>query len=581
MDEIVNIIDIVDLISDYVNLKRIGSNWMGLCPFHNDSKTSSFSVSNEKKLYHCFGCGASGSIFTFVMKIENLNFVDSVKFLASRINYILPEKISTSGQKKNDFKKIFLKINLDAAKFFFKCLKNNCKAIKYLAKRKIKVETIKDFCIGYCDNNKNLYNYLSDLKYNKDLILNSGLVSKKNNLNVFGNRIIFPIFDIYKNIIGFGARSLEKDHNIKYLNSRDSIIFKKSYILYNIDNAIKSHNNSLILVEGYFDVVSIYQSGIKNICAVLGTNLSSVHAKIIKNNFKNVILCFDFDQAGLKAIFKAIKILNNYDISTRVMLLHSVKDPDEYINKFGTRNFKEKINKSIDAIEFLFMFYLKKYDIKDSGNKIKFIREIIKVMSKLNLGDIQREVYVHKISNITDVSVDSINKEIQRDKDNNTDVSKSKKNDFNKLGLKNNETYKAEFDIINLIVKNYNIRDTLKIYLNENDFENILCKKIFKTVYLMHSEHNEINFLKIINSFETLEEQSKVANFLSSDINFLNIEKAALDILKNIKIKKIVKELRQTNDLNRIMTLTRERNFFLKMNVDSMVFGGIDSKNES
>ena len=328
--------DIVDVISTYVKLQKKGSSYFGLCPFHNE-KSPSFSVSRQKQMYYCFGCGAGGNVFTFLMEYENYTFVEALKYLADRAGVELPEEeYSREAKERADTRAILLEINKAAAQYYYIQLKSSRGAVglEYFKKRKLSDETIKAFGLGYSNKySDDLYRYLKSKGYKDDMIAKAGLISidEKNGVyDKFWNRVMFPIMDVNSRVIGFGGRVLG-DGEPKYLNSPETMLFDKSRNLYGLNYARTSRKKYMMLCEGYMDVISMHQAGYTNAVASLGTALTEQHAALLKRYTDQVILTYDSDGAGVKAALRAIPILKEVGISTKVLNLKPYKDPSSFM----------------------------------------------------------------------------------------------------------------------------------------------------------------------------------------------------------------------------------------------------------
>ena len=414
VDKIKSEVDIVDFISEYVHLKKSGANYMGLCPFHSE-KTPSFSVSPSKEIFHCFGCGEGGDIISFLMKKENLDFIEAIKFLGDKYGIEINE--SQERDKSTEIKGISYEINREAARFFYKNLVDSKLAKDYLLKRNLSPSTIKKFGLGYAEDSwDSLVKYLEGKGYDLELAEKIGLIGKKNTGNgyydKFRNRIIFPIIDIKSRIIGFGGRVLDNSMP-KYLNSKESIIYNKGHSLYGL-NIIKGNDNKkkILLVEGYMDVISLFEKGINYSVASLGTALTSRQAKLLKRFGEEVYICYDSDEAGKKAALRAIEVLVAEDIRPRIIILPNNMDPDEYISKYGNFYFDKLFFEALNYVEYQAYILKEKYDLENYEEKIKFTREISEVIKKIN-SPIEQDVYIDKISLETQISKDAILKEIR------------------------------------------------------------------------------------------------------------------------------------------------------------------------
>mgnify|MGYP002613992932 CR=1 FL=1 len=349
--------DIVDVISSYVRLQKKGSSYFGLCPFHNE-KSPSFSVSRQKQMYYCFGCGAGGNVFTFLMEYEHYSFVEALKYLADRAGVELPEpEYSGEAKKRADTKAILLEINKAAAQYFYVQLlrPQGGHALTYLKDRKLSDDTIKAFGLGYSNKySDDLYKYLKSKGYKDDMISQAGLISIDEKYGVhdkFWNRVMFPIMDVNSRVVGFGGRVMG-DAKPKYLNSPETIIFDKSRNLYGLNRARKSRKPYFLLCEGYMDVIAMHQAGFTNAVASLGTALTSGHASLVKRYTKEVLLLYDSDGAGIRAALRAIPILREAGVTSRVVSLKPWKDPDEFIKNEGAEAFEERLNQAMDSFMF-------------------------------------------------------------------------------------------------------------------------------------------------------------------------------------------------------------------------------------
>lgn len=404
--------DIVDVISSYVALKKAGRNMVGLCPFHQE-KTPSFSVSPEKQFYHCFGCGVGGNVIDFIMRIENLDFVETIKFLAERAHIPIEEQKQTDrgGSKKE----LIYQMNKEAAHYFHACLLKSDTARHYLLERGLSQATIKHFGLGYApDSWTSLIDFLKAKKYTEQQIFEAGLAGKKETryYDTFRNRIIFPIIDLRGNVIGFGGRVLD-DSKPKYLNSPESPVFNKSRNLYGLNFAKNSDLKSLLIVEGYMDVIALHQADVTNAVAALGTAFTPEHAKIIKRYAQEVILCFDTDQAGQTATMRCIEIMSKQGLPIRVLQQDRAKDPDEFIKNFGKDAFLQLMKSAPNFIEYRIARLREEFDISQIEQKIRFVQEAAKVFVSLE-SDVEAEAYVKKIAHETDISADAIFSEMKK-----------------------------------------------------------------------------------------------------------------------------------------------------------------------
>ena len=355
IEEVRNANDIVDVVSQYVTLKRSGRNFFGLCPFHKE-KSPSFSVSPDKQIFHCFGCGVGGNVIHFLSKIEGINFVETLQALAERANIQLPKLDSEESNEIIELKSKIYKINEMTAKFYHENLyKSESKlAQEYIKKRKLDNNTLKKFLIGYSSANNQLYSYLKMQGFKDDEILKSNLVNKTSDgrfIDRFRKRLIFPIQDIKNRVIAFGGRVLD-DSLPKYINSPEGLIYSKGRHLYGLNVARKSNVKDIIIVEGYMDCVSLHQRGISNAVASLGTALTEAQGRLLRRYGEKIIIGYDSDSAGQNATMRGLEILNNLGCDIRILQMDGAKDPDEYVIKYGSGRFNLLVNKAISLVEF-------------------------------------------------------------------------------------------------------------------------------------------------------------------------------------------------------------------------------------
>ena len=347
--------DIVDVISQYVHLKRSGRNYFGLCPFHNE-KSPSFSVSPDKQIFHCFGCGVGGNVITFVSQIEGLNFVETVQMLAERANIQLPTLQNNGDTQREILKEKVYKVNEFTAEYYHQNLyKPQAKmAQEYVKKRQLTNETLKSFRIGFSGKFDELYQELKKQGFQEQEILESGLVNKNERgqyIDRYRNRLMFPICDARGRVIAFGGRVLD-DSKPKYINSPENVVYSKGRHLFGLNVAKKGDTKKILIVEGYMDVISLHQRGITNVVASLGTALTEQQGWLLRKNSEQIILSFDSDEAGIKAKLRSIEILQNMGCDLRVLQLEGAKDPDEYILKYGNIRFQNAVDKAFSVVEF-------------------------------------------------------------------------------------------------------------------------------------------------------------------------------------------------------------------------------------
>jgi len=408
--------DIVDVVGSYVPLKPKGGSHFGLCPFHKE-KSPSFSVSADKQMFYCFGCGASGNVIGFVMRVENYGFIEAVKHLADRIHYALPEPSNAEQYRKAAHQRELLQeIHAKAARYYYDCLgtRDGQMASDYITARRVSEGMRRRFGLGYAPSGwTGLYKHLQGLGYDTDTLTLSGLVvptKKGDYVDRFHNRVMFPIFDVQGKVVGFGGRALGSD-GAKYLNSPDTPIFDKSKNLYGINIARQARSEEIILVEGYMDVISLHQAGFANTVAALGTAFNDNHVAQLKKYCKRVILLFDSDEAGEKAALRAIPIAAAGGLQVRVLQLAGAKDPDEFINNFGSDAFAEAAANAPPYPAFQIACARKKYDLTNTEQKVRFTTEAAEIIAALP-NSIERAAYVKDVATATNIDEAAIREEI-------------------------------------------------------------------------------------------------------------------------------------------------------------------------
>lgn len=563
--------DIVSVISPYVKLKEKGSSYFGLCPFHNET-TPSFSVSMEKQLFHCFGCGASGNVFSFIMGVENYDFIGAVKFLADKINYTLMdnEDFSNEMREKAILKEVLGDIHKKAARFFYDNLNSDDgkTASNYLDEREISKSVRIKFGLGYALPGRDLlFKHLLDQGYDISSITKSGLVIQNKNggyFDRFQDRLMIPIFDVNAKIIGFGGRVILHGEP-KYLNSPDTLLFDKSKTLYSLNNARVAKKREIILVEGYMDVIGIYQGGFRNVVACLGTAFNIEHAKLLKKYADSVVLLFDSDDAGLKAVLRTIPILKSSGLKVKVLQVKDAKDPDEFIKKFGATAFKSELDLAINYIDFQIKCIKSKYDLKKTEDKVDFILEVSKLLAALDSA-VSIDAYANKIAKITNIDVNSIKTEIEKitDKSLNSikpntkkDLLYTQKNMLNQKGV-----IEAKKSIIFIISTNIYVYNKLKPFLKPSELSNEVYEKLLTIIYELHEKNSNICPAEIVNHFDTIEDQklvSDIFNTVLSQTDNKSLEKAVNDQLKLIKKANVDKLAASENDINEILSLAIEK----------------------
>lgn len=568
--------DIVDYVSKYVVLKKSGKDYSGLCPFHNE-KTPSFHVSADKQLFHCFGCGASGNVIQFVMRTENVDFVDALKLMAERAGINIPEEDSAFSNELHEKKKKLYMMNKVAARFFYDRFKTpeGKKALEYLQERKISPKTITTYGLGYAPASYDaLLNHLREAGFSDDFIVEGFLASRKDGriYDKFRDRIMFPIIDTRGNIIGFGGRimtEIKKDgyKSPKYLNSSETLVFDKGRNLFSLNLAKNSDKKQIILVEGYMDVITVYQAGIKNVVATLGTALTENQAKLLGRYASEVLLCYDSDGAGVTATERAIEILNNAGIRGKVIKMKDAKDPDEYIKNNGVAAFENCIKKAVPFIEYQINRKKSEYDLSETEGKIAFLSEAGDILAKVN-DAIEVDAYIRKISDETQISIDAIYSEYKKKtKKVFRETTQKEKNSFavkNEQGVKNSKTNireNAEKRLLVLILQEKKIYDRVSKFLTPEDFFVPVYKKLAFLIYKKRENGEEPIAAEILNEFnKTPELIDKAAAVFYNQEVYSDREETAKELTKNILINKIEQEMiKSKDDSVRMQELIKEK----------------------
>ena len=541
--------DIVDVISQYVRLKRSGRNYFGLCPFHNE-KSPSFSVSPEKQIFHCFGCGVGGNVFTFLTKIEGINFVEAVQLLAERANIQLPTLENNVDSAKEALKAKVYKVNEFTAKYYHENLYRPESKIaqEYIKKRKLSNETLKSFQIGFSGKFDELYKELKKQGFEDREILESGLVNKNERgqyIDRYRNRLMFPICDVRGRVIAFGGRVLD-DSKPKYINSPENVVYSKGRHLYGLNVAKKYDiKKRLLIVEGYMDVVSLHQRDIHNVVASLGTALTQQQGYLLRNNTEQIILSYDSDEAGQTAKVRAMEILQNMGCDIRVLQMEGAKDPDEYVIKYGNARFQNLVDKAISVIEFKVKILRQSLNLDSTNDKIKFLNEIAKLIAKID-NSMEREVYIEKIAKEYDVSKEAIYAEVNKltYKENVDEKILNKAKPVIKHLEKTNEdtvseaVKRRENTILAILLSgDVNIYQIIKQNIKIEDFKYDIDHKIARKLY-EEFENGNSNISSIIDNLSE-EEQNHITMIMAEDYGIDDVEKAIDDIIQTYEKDKL------------------------------------------
>ena len=572
--------DIVDVISQYVTLKRSGRNYFGICPFHRE-KSPSFSVSPDRQYFHCFGCHKGGDVFTFVSEIERLSFRETIEFLAERGHITLPANQDEGFNEKQYLKDRMYKINLETTLFFHERLYQPLAKIaqNYVKERKLDNNTLKAFKIGYSGEYNELYKHLKSKGFKDNEILATGLVNKNDRgefIDRFRKRLMFPIMTVNGKVVAFGGRRLDNNEkSAKYINSNENLVYSKKQHLFALNLAKQTNSKQIILVEGYMDAISLHQRGIKNVVASLGTALTEEQGRLLRKYSEQVLMSYDSDGAGQEAIMRGLEILEAQGCDARVIQMEGAKDPDEYIIKYGSERFNLLAKNAISLVEFKVKMIKNKYDLENATDKIRFLKEITKVLSQVE-NKIEREIYVDKIADQYAISREAIYAEVnkqtyknQASKD--TILSKPLHKEIVVTEEVSDAIAKRENMILYLLINHYDeaIIDITSNIIKE-DFKLEVNQKIFEAI-TEAKEHDKDKILQVLSNIEDSVLQSQISEIMLSDYEITSVQKCIEDIiftytkerLNNRKIA-IIKELENTS-------LSREESARLEAELNNII----------
>ena len=577
IDEIKNNNDIVDVVSQYVHLKRSGRNYFGLCPFHNE-KSPSFAVSPDKQIFHCFGCGVGGNVIHFISKIEGINFRESIELLAERANITLPKLESIGDNKTQELKDKIYQINKNAAYFYHENLyKPTAKpAQEYVKKRKLNNATLKEFLIGYSGNFNELYNFLKSKGFSDEAILASDLVNKNDRgqfIDRFRHRLMFPIQDVRGRIIAFGGRVLD-DSKPKYINSPENLVYSKGRHLFGLYNAKKHDTKKILIVEGYMDVISLHQRGITNVVASLGTAMTEAQGRLLRRSSEQIILGYDADGAGQEAIVRGLDILRNLGCDVRVLQISGAKDPDEYVTKYGPERLKKCIDDAISLVEFKVRVLKRTLNLDNTADKIKFLNEVAKILARVE-NSMEQEIYIEKISKDYDISKEALYSEIKKilyPKNTNSKILEKRNTQYNIVKKEDTKISEARLKrentiIAMLLMSNANVYSKIKNKIKPEDFKYEKNKKILEKVYAEY-EKGITEIYDVLSLFEDEDIINHITEIMAKDYGITDIDKGIDDILntyerENLKEKRdeILKSLEDSElDNESKLALERELN---------------------
>lgn len=537
--------DIVDVIGGYVRLQKKGSSYFGLCPFHNE-KTGSFSVTPSKQMFYCFGCGAGGNVFTFLMKYENYTFGEAMQTLADRVGIELPKQELSEAQKREaDERSRLLEINKEAAKYFYALLRNprGARAYEYFKNRQLSDETMQKFGLGYSDQySDDLYRYLRKKGYDDEILKKSGLVTideVRGGHDKFWNRAMFPIMDVHNRVIGFGGRVMGEGEP-KYLNSPETRIFDKSRNLYGLNIARTSRRNQLLLCEGYMDVISLHQAGFDNAVASLGTALTSGHANLLKRYTKEVYLTYDSDGAGVKAALRAIPILKEVGITTKVINMRPYKDPDEFIKALGADEYQKRIDEAENSFLFEIRILNEQYDMNDPASKTAFFNETAQKLLGFS-EELERNNYIQAVAEKYFVTIEELKKLVNNlaIKGGIVKAPTPLKSGINENKKKEDGMKQSQKLLLTWLIEDTRLFKTIEGLINPEDFTEELYHRVAEKLFEQYKTEGAVNPAQIVSMEAGEEEQREIASLFNATIHEVEtqneMEKALKETIMRIK----------------------------------------------
>ena len=570
--------DIVDVISSYVRLNKKGSNYFGLCPFHNE-KTGSFSVTPSKQMFYCFGCHAGGNVISFVQRYENMTFSEAVRMLADRAGMTLPQSESREARERENKRAQLLAINKEAGTYYYAQLRSEAGArgLEYFRKRGLSDETMQKFGLGFARSSKDeTFRYLKKKGYDDNILRESGLFNWRENQGMtdkFWNRVIFPIMDTGNRIIGFGGRVMGEGEP-KYLNSPETIVFDKSRNLYGLNIAKSSKAKNMIICEGYMDVIALHQAGFSQAVASLGTAFTSGHASLIARyarenvrtdeitRYKDILLCYDSDGAGVDAAKRALITLSNAGLRAKVIDMRPYKDPDEFIKNLGAEEFQKRMDEAENGFMYEIRMLESEYDLADPSGKGRFITDV--AVRLLRFEDpIERDGYVQKIAYKYDVSADSVREVIRKQAISGEKIRIAPKPvPTREEGKGIDEAAKLpQGRLLSWICEAPDIYKVVSRYVSADDFADPLYRKVADLLF-KQLESGTANPADIISMFTEEEEQRQIAEAFHQNVgnleNAAQKESALKDLMLNVKRLSLTRDDREDNDLNTVIRIRQE-----------------------
>lgn len=568
--------DIVDVISGYVKLQKKGSNYFGLCPFHNE-KSPSFSVSPQKQMYYCFGCGAGGNVITFLMEYESYTFPEALKILADRAGVKLPEvEYSKEERIKADRRSILLEINKLAANYFYYQLHQpqGKMGYEYFRNRQLSDDTIRRFGLGFANKtSSDLYQYLRAKGYGDDILKDTGLVAveERGTHDKFWNRVMFPIMDVNNRVIGFGGRVMG-DGTPKYLNSPETLIFDKSRNLYGLNYARTSREKYILACEGYMDVIAMHQAGFTNAVASLGTAFTSQQAALLKRYTDTVILTYDSDGAGVRAALRAIPILKEVGISTRVLSLKPYKDPDEFIKNMGADAFRERIQAAQNSFLFEIDVLKRDFQLEDPEEKTRFHNAVARKLLEFSEA-LERDNYIRAVAQAQFIPYEDLKRLVNHmGMQEGIQPARTSKTSGDGYGRDTDSRKKKEKDdgirrsqrlLLTWLIERPELFEKIKGIVDAEDFKEPLYHQVAQMVFEDHEKGN-LNPAAILNHFINDEEQYKEAAALfnaslQESLNNEEQKKAFLETVLKVKKNSLDEASRRATDIGQLQQIIREQ----------------------
>ncbi|MFR4352401.1 MAG: DNA primase [Roseburia sp.] len=549
--------DIVDVISQYVRLSKKGSTYFGLCPFHNE-KTGSFSVSPNKQMYYCFGCGAGGNVFTFLMQYENFTFGEAMEALADRSGVALPkQELSEAQRRESDRRARLLEINKEAAKYFFLLLRSDRgrQAYAYFQKRALSEDTIKKFGLGYSDQySDDLYRYLRSKGYEDEILKESGLVTideRRGGYDKFWNRAMFPIMDVHNKVIGFGGRVMGEGEP-KYLNSPETKIFDKSRNLYGLNLARSTRKPQLLLCEGYMDVIALHQAGFDNAVASLGTALTSGHANLLKRYTKDVYLTYDSDGAGVRAALRAIPILKEVGITAKVVNMQPYKDPDEFIKAEGAAAYQERIDQAENSFLFEVRSIEREHDMHDPESKTAFYNEVAKRLCGFH-EKLERDNYIDAVAAKYMIAVEDLRRLVNqygmkiglagggagsgRSAEYGGAASSAGEGGPGRGRKKEDGMRQSQKLLLTWLIEDTDLFLKIKKYIAPRDFTEEIYRRVAEVLFGQYEQSGAVNPARIVSMFDNEEEQREIAGLFNATIHEVETKKDRAKALKETIVR--------------------------------------------